>query len=111
MTKKIKKLEKETIIWRTKWENNNKALLQMAEEVRGFPRLPCVMGTPEVQALNRAGDGSCDTTAIAEDSGQSWGRGIAKETLAFLAVSCIDGAGSLLRCPGSCYPGMCWRWL
>lgn len=32
MTKKIKKLEKETIIWRTKWENNNKALLQMAEE-------------------------------------------------------------------------------
>lgn len=37
MTKKIKKLEKETIIWRTKWENNNKALLQMAEEVRWFP--------------------------------------------------------------------------
>nr|XP_060479883.1 gamma-taxilin isoform X4 [Panthera onca] len=35
MTKKIKKLEKETIIWRTKWENNNKALLQMAEEVGG----------------------------------------------------------------------------
>lgn len=33
MTKKIKKLEKETIVWRTKWENNNKALLQMAEEV------------------------------------------------------------------------------
>uniref|UniRef100_A0A2R9B3K3 Taxilin gamma n=1 Tax=Pan paniscus TaxID=9597 RepID=A0A2R9B3K3_PANPA len=30
--KEIKKLEKETIIWRTKWENNNKALLQMAEE-------------------------------------------------------------------------------
>ncbi|XP_023609465.1 gamma-taxilin isoform X6 [Myotis lucifugus] len=37
MTKKIKKLEKETILWRTKWENNNKALLQMAEEVRWFP--------------------------------------------------------------------------
>ncbi|KAJ7300334.1 hypothetical protein JRQ81_000056 [Phrynocephalus forsythii] len=33
MTKKIKKLEKEIIVWRTKWENNNKALLQMAEEV------------------------------------------------------------------------------
>lgn len=33
MTKKIKKLEKETTVWRTKWENNNKALLQMAEEV------------------------------------------------------------------------------
>ncbi|XP_046505284.1 gamma-taxilin-like isoform X2 [Equus quagga] len=32
MTKKIKKLEKEMIIWRTKWENNNKVLLQMAEE-------------------------------------------------------------------------------
>lgn len=39
MTKKIKKLEKETIIWRTKWENNNKALLQMAEEVRWFPTI------------------------------------------------------------------------
>ncbi|XP_036295465.1 gamma-taxilin isoform X4 [Pipistrellus kuhlii] len=37
MTKKIKKLEKETLLWRTKWENNNKALLQMAEEVRWFP--------------------------------------------------------------------------
>ncbi|XP_034869579.1 gamma-taxilin-like isoform X3 [Mirounga leonina] len=32
MTKKIKKLEKEMIIWRTKWETNNKELLQMAEE-------------------------------------------------------------------------------
>ncbi|XP_075395967.1 gamma-taxilin-like [Tenrec ecaudatus] len=32
MTKKIKKLEKETIIWRTKWENNNEVLLKMAEE-------------------------------------------------------------------------------
>uniref|UniRef100_A0A8C6Y5M7 Taxilin gamma n=1 Tax=Naja naja TaxID=35670 RepID=A0A8C6Y5M7_NAJNA len=32
MTKKIKKLEKEIVVWRTKWENNNKALLQMAEE-------------------------------------------------------------------------------
>ncbi|XP_045394982.1 gamma-taxilin isoform X3 [Lemur catta] len=32
MTRKIKKLEKEMIIWRTKWENNNKILLQMAEE-------------------------------------------------------------------------------
>ena len=37
MTKKIKKLEKETMVWRTKWENNNKALLQMAEEVRWLP--------------------------------------------------------------------------
>ncbi|KAJ3593394.1 hypothetical protein NHX12_005729 [Muraenolepis orangiensis] len=32
MTKKRKKLEKETNQWRTKWENNNQALLQMAEE-------------------------------------------------------------------------------
>ncbi|KAM9576356.1 gamma-taxilin-like isoform 3-T7 [Trichechus inunguis] len=32
MTKKIKKLEKETTVWRTKWENNNEILLQMAEE-------------------------------------------------------------------------------
>ncbi|XP_068956794.1 gamma-taxilin isoform X2 [Petaurus breviceps papuanus] len=32
MTKKIKKLEKETTVWRTKWESNNNALLQMAEE-------------------------------------------------------------------------------
>ncbi|KTG38109.1 hypothetical protein cypCar_00004197, partial [Cyprinus carpio] len=32
MTKKIKKLEKETTLWRTKWETNNQTLLQMAEE-------------------------------------------------------------------------------
>lgn len=32
MTKKIEKLEKEMIVWRTKWEGNNKVLLQMAEE-------------------------------------------------------------------------------
>ncbi|KAM7041343.1 gamma-taxilin-like isoform 2-T2 [Molossus nigricans] len=32
MTEKIKKLEKEMMIWRTKWESNNKVLLQMAEE-------------------------------------------------------------------------------
>lgn len=33
MTKKIKKLEKETTMWRTRWENSNRALLEMAEEV------------------------------------------------------------------------------
>lgn len=33
MTKKIKTLEKETTQWRGKWESNNQALLQMAEEV------------------------------------------------------------------------------
>ncbi|XP_017375229.1 gamma-taxilin-like isoform X1 [Cebus imitator] len=32
LTKKIKKLEKEMVMWCTKWENNNKILLQMAEE-------------------------------------------------------------------------------
>ncbi|XP_077567772.1 alpha-taxilin-like isoform X1 [Stigmatopora nigra] len=32
MTKKIKKLEKETTQWKTKWEGNNQTLLQMAEE-------------------------------------------------------------------------------
>uniref|UniRef100_A0A4W5M8B7 Taxilin alpha n=1 Tax=Hucho hucho TaxID=62062 RepID=A0A4W5M8B7_9TELE len=32
MTKKIKKLEKETTMYRTRWESSNKALLNMAEE-------------------------------------------------------------------------------
>ncbi|XP_010619943.1 gamma-taxilin [Fukomys damarensis] len=32
MTRKIKEREKEMTVWRTKWENNNKILLQMAEE-------------------------------------------------------------------------------
>uniref|UniRef100_UPI00358F5746 alpha-taxilin-like n=1 Tax=Myxine glutinosa TaxID=7769 RepID=UPI00358F5746 len=32
MTKKIKKLEKETSVWRNRWESSNKALLDMAEE-------------------------------------------------------------------------------
>lgn len=35
MTKKIKKLEKETTMYRSRWESSNKALLEMAEEVRG----------------------------------------------------------------------------
>jgi len=39
MTKKIKKLEKETTLWRTKWETNNQTLLQMAEEVRRITEL------------------------------------------------------------------------
>lgn len=33
MTKKIKKLEKETAMYRSRWESSNKALLEMAEEV------------------------------------------------------------------------------
>lgn len=41
MTKKIKKLEKETTQWRTKWESNNQALLQMAEEVRVYFYCSC----------------------------------------------------------------------
>ncbi|XP_061672134.1 alpha-taxilin isoform X2 [Syngnathoides biaculeatus] len=32
MTKKIKKLEKETAMYRARWESSNKALLEMAEE-------------------------------------------------------------------------------
>lgn len=44
MTKKIKKLEKETTMYRSRWESSNKALLEMAEEVTrpsplGRPRL------------------------------------------------------------------------
>lgn len=34
MTKKIKKLERETTMYRSRWESSNKALLEMAEEVR-----------------------------------------------------------------------------
>ena len=37
MTKKIKKLEKETTMYRSRWESSNKALLEMAEEVGGWP--------------------------------------------------------------------------
>lgn len=36
MTKRIKKLEKDGASWKNKWENANKALLDMAEEVRFF---------------------------------------------------------------------------
>lgn len=38
MTKKIKKLEKETAMYRSRWESSNKALLEMAEEVRPSSR-------------------------------------------------------------------------
>lgn len=34
MTKRIKKLEKDGAAWKNKWENANKALLEMVEEVR-----------------------------------------------------------------------------
>ncbi|MED6276695.1 hypothetical protein CHARACLAT_005625 [Characodon lateralis] len=34
MTKKIKKLEKETAMYRSRWESSNKALLEMAGEVK-----------------------------------------------------------------------------
>jgi hypothetical protein len=36
MTKRIKKLEKDGASWKNKWENANKALIDMAEEVRFF---------------------------------------------------------------------------
>jgi len=39
MTKKIKKLEKETAMYRSRWESSNKALLEMAEEVKLRPLL------------------------------------------------------------------------
>lgn len=40
MTKKIKKLEKETAMYRSRWESSNKALLEMSEEVCFDRRLP-----------------------------------------------------------------------
>lgn len=39
MTKKIKKLEKETAMYRSRWESSNKALVEMAEEVLNTQRL------------------------------------------------------------------------
>lgn len=36
MTKRIKKLEKDGAAWKNKWENANKALLDMVEEVSIF---------------------------------------------------------------------------
>lgn len=37
MSKQIKKLEKETQQWKNKWENSNKALISLSEEVSGSP--------------------------------------------------------------------------
>ena len=34
MSKRCKKLEKDGAQWRTKWEGANRALIEMAEEVR-----------------------------------------------------------------------------
>jgi len=34
MTKTIRKLEKESNMWKTRWENTNHSLLQMVDEVR-----------------------------------------------------------------------------
>lgn len=39
MTKRCKKLEKDGVQWKSKWENANRALLEMAEEVRLLLRL------------------------------------------------------------------------
>ncbi len=41
MTKKIKKLEKETTMYRSRWESSNKALLEMAEEVIVILQILC----------------------------------------------------------------------
>lgn len=41
MTKKIKKLEKETTMYRSRWESSNKALLEMAEEVLDLITISC----------------------------------------------------------------------
>ncbi|XP_059944173.1 gamma-taxilin-like isoform X2 [Mesoplodon densirostris] len=56
MTKKIKKLEKEMVIWRTKWENNSKVLLQMAEEktVRDKEYKPFQIKLERLEKLYRA---------------------------------------------------------
>lgn len=43
MTKKIKKLEKETTMYRSRWESSNKALLEMAEEVCGDHAAFCIL--------------------------------------------------------------------
>ncbi|XP_070410723.1 gamma-taxilin isoform X2 [Nothobranchius furzeri] len=48
MTKKIKKLEKETTQWRTKWESNNQALLQMAEETLRDSHFKALQGKLEL---------------------------------------------------------------
>lgn len=52
MTKKIKKLEKETTMYRSRWESSNKALLEMAEEVIVVLRsLPILFSVSTVKAL------------------------------------------------------------
>lgn len=33
MIKRIKKFEKDGVVWKSKWENVNKVLLEMVEEV------------------------------------------------------------------------------
>lgn len=38
MSKKIAKLEKETSVWKMRWENNHKALLQVSSEKQQLTR-------------------------------------------------------------------------
>lgn len=56
MTKKIEKLEKEMIVWRTKWECNNKVLLEMAEEktIRDKEYMASQMKLERLEKLFRA---------------------------------------------------------
>uniref|UniRef100_A0A3B3QV17 Taxilin alpha n=1 Tax=Paramormyrops kingsleyae TaxID=1676925 RepID=A0A3B3QV17_9TELE len=52
MTKKIKKLEKETTMYRSRWESSNRALLEMAEEKTVREKeLECLQG--KVQRLEK----------------------------------------------------------
>lgn len=60
MTKKIKKLEKETTMYRSRWESSNKALLEMAEEVGGGPWTGLWAFSPAVtQSLTLHGNWGC----------------------------------------------------
>ncbi|XP_060065439.1 beta-taxilin-like [Ylistrum balloti] len=56
MTKRIKKLEKDGAQWKQKWENSNKALIEMAEEKTLYDReKPLLMGKiKKLESLCRA---------------------------------------------------------
>ncbi|XP_074179301.1 gamma-taxilin-like isoform X1 [Rhinolophus sinicus] len=56
MTKKTAKMEKKMIVWRSKWEDNNKVLLQMAEEktIRDKEYMASQMKLERLEKLFRA---------------------------------------------------------
>lgn len=78
MTKKIKKLEKETTMYRSRWESSNKALLEMAEEVRRL-RLLCA------EAGSWSGVVMCCVAL-------GWRRGIAGQLLPYCRQAGAGGA-------------------